>query len=273
MRISYLRKIYPYLTDAKKNIRWRNITDAELDFANKEHQLIANCYSESVRHSMCLTNKGREILKKRIKLEKGETQDPAYKISLSNEGVNEVYRTDRIDYYGKYWELVNEYSGGCLVMLNEDAKLARLSIAFDIAISKFVAKHPMAKPIMSRLYLFPLIKNRRCEHNLPSNAYRWFTGKEPNVIGEAEFSTNLKKHKAEVYDVFENFDSTKDSYVLLTGFNKLPDVDKWHCLPIVNVDKENKVVHLLNKRFNTKHCFSYDEIVNKFKGLVGMRFE
>ena len=152
MKISNLRKIYPYLGNVQKNIHWRNITDAELDFANIELQKIANCYSESVRYALALNPKGRQILKDRIKIENSETLLPAYKIRLNYKGKNEIYRTGKNDYYGKYEDIFNEYTQGFCLVFRDEEKLARLSVGFDIAVSKFIAKHPMAKPILSRLY-------------------------------------------------------------------------------------------------------------------------
>ena len=49
------------------------------------------------------------------------------------------------------------------------------------------------------------------------------------------------------------------------------NLDKWHCLPLISVDKDAKTLELLSKRFNTTSVHSYQEIISKFKGLVGIR--
>ena len=273
MKISLARKIYPLLPECKKNIRWRSITDAELEYSKKEYQLLATCYEESVRHALCQTEKGRALLKKRIKISKDSEIEPDYKIILNIKGKDEIYRVDHCAYYGSHSKLYEEFYSGPLALLKEGAKLAPLNAGVAIAISKMIQKHPSLKPLISRLYLFPIANNRKCEHNLPSNAFRWFTGKEPIVIGETELSLNMIKHKENLTQLFDNYDSNKDCFVALTGNKKVQDIDKWHCLPIINVSKDNKTIELLNKRFNKKTTHSYEEIITKFKGIIGIRLD
>ena len=161
MKISVLRKIYPYLNKSRKNIHWRPITDAELEFSKKEIQMLATCYEESVRHVLSETPKGREILKKRIKISKETPLEPAYKITLNVNGKNEIYRVDNNDYYGGHKKLYEEYYEGPLALLKEGAKLASVNVGIAIAISKMIQKHPSLKPLLSRIYLFPIINIRR----------------------------------------------------------------------------------------------------------------
>ncbi len=271
MKISTLRKIYPYISESKKNLKWRPVTDAELKCATQDYQVLATCYEESVRHVLSLNDIGRSILKSRIKLSKDSLKEPSYKIKFNVNGKEEFYKADKSDYYGRYWDTYNEFYGGALALLADDVKRATLSAGIDISISKMIKKHPFLKPLISRLYMFPLIKNRRCEHNIPSNAFRWYTGKEPIVIGESEFALDMSKHKDKITEILDGYDAQKDCFVLLTGFHKVQDLDKWHCLPLISVDKDAKTVELLNKRFNTISVHSYQEIISKFKGLVGIR--
>ena len=43
MKISILRKIYPYINQNRKNIKWRAISDNELEALKVEKQVISNC--------------------------------------------------------------------------------------------------------------------------------------------------------------------------------------------------------------------------------------
>ena len=272
MKISTLRKIYPYISESKKNLKWRPVTDAELMSATQDYQVLATCYEESVRYVLSSNEIGRNILKNRIKLSKDSLKEPSYKIKFNVKGKEEFYKADKSDYYDKYWNIYNEFYGGALALLGDDVKRATLSAGIDIAISKMIKKHPFFKPLISRLYMFPLIKNRGCEHNLPSNAFRWYTGKEPIVIGESELALDMSKHEEQITEILDGYNPQMDCFVLLTGFHHVQGLDKWHCLSLVSVDKEAKTVELFNKRFNTTSIHSYQEIISKFKGLVGIRF-
>ena len=107
MKLSLLRKYYPFLHQTQKNIHWRPITDAEIQASTKDFQVLANCYEESVRHVLALTPKGEEMLKKRIKISTDSQKEPAYKIKYNVNGKEEIYRADKADYYGKFWKIYN----------------------------------------------------------------------------------------------------------------------------------------------------------------------
>ena len=138
MKVSKLRKFYPYLYEGQKNIHWRPITDAELEHSKKEIQSLATCYEESVRHVLCQTEKGRSILKNRIWISKESEIEPAYKIKLNINGNDELFRVDHSDYYGSYSKLYEEFYRGPLALLKEGEKLATLNAGIAIAISKIM---------------------------------------------------------------------------------------------------------------------------------------
>lgn len=273
MKVKFLRKLYPYINSGKKNIRWRRLTDAELDMAMREEQRLCTCYSESTRYALLSTDKGRELLRKRIMIEKDGSLEPSYKIKLNVNGKDETYRTDRYDYFGKYMRLYEEYYEGPLSFLNENNKRVNISLAMNIAISKMIAKHPTMKSVFSRIYKFPLIRNTRSEFNKPSKAFEWFTGKPPIAIGENSLNLNLKKDAPAVFSILNSFEKGKSSFVVMSANKKINEIDKWHCLPVTNVNREAKTVDLLNKRGNIASTFSFDDIINNFKAIIGMDFK
>ena len=44
MKLSKLRQIYQSLPESSKNIKWRRLSEKELDIAMREPQVISNCY-------------------------------------------------------------------------------------------------------------------------------------------------------------------------------------------------------------------------------------
>ena len=276
MKISLLRKIYPYLNHNMKNIKWRSLTDEEIFRAKNDIQVIANCFDEATRYSLWNSEKGRDILKKRIKIQKDAQMDPAYKITLNIDGKNKTYKALLKDYMGADFDLYKEYSDNSFGLSSFNYSNSKLSLGMNIAIRKMVKQHPFMKPLLSRLYMFPLIKNRACEYNKPSNAFKWFTGKAPLGIGESDLKLNLKGHKDEVLSLLKelgNKDSKDYSFVAVTGNKKVKGIDKWHCLSILNVNNKTEMVKVLNKRTNYKTNIPFDAFVNQFKSIVGIKWE
>ncbi len=276
MKISLLRKIYPYLNHNMKNIKWRSLTDEEIFRAKNDIQVIANCFDEATRYSLWNSEKGRDILKKRIKIQKDAQMDPAYKITLNIDGKNKTYKALLKDYMGADFDLYKEYSDNSFGLSSFNYSNSKLSLGMNIAIRKMVKQHPLMKPLLARLYMFPIIKNRACEYNKASNAFKWFTGQNPISIGESDLSLNLKKHKDEVISLLTdlgNHNSKEYSFVGMTSNKKVKGIDKWHCLSIIGVNNKAKTVKIINKRTNYKTNISFDDFVNKFKAIVGIKWE
>ena len=276
MKISLLRKIYPYLKHNMKNIKWRSLTDEEIFRAKNDIQVIANCFDEATRYSLWNSEKGRDILKKRIKIQKDAQMDPAYKITLNIDGKNKTYKALLKDYMGADFDLYKEYSDNSFGLSSFNYSNSKLSLGMNIAIRKMVKQHPLMKPLLARLYMFPIIKNRACEYNKASNAFKWFTGQNPISIGESDLSLNLKKHKDEVISLLTdlgNHNSKEYSFVGMTSNKKVKGIDKWHCLSIIGVNNKAKTVKIINKRTNYKTNISFDDFVNKFKAIVGIKWE
>lgn len=275
MKLSLLRKIYPCINHANKNIKWRSLTNEELDRAMKDPQMIANCYDEATRYALLASEKGRDFIRKRIKIEKDGCLDPAYKTKLNINGKEEVYRATKLDYYSSSRDLYCDYSLDEHGLRSFNYENSRVGLGVSIAIKKMVAKHPFMKPFLSRMYMFPIIKNRNCEYNKPSNAFKWFTGKTPISYGEDMTSFSLKKHKDNVLDLLNDLgkSDTKDySFVAVTGSKEIKDISSWHTLPIVNVNLKNRQVTVLNKRTHEKIDVGFDDFVNKFKAIVGIKW-
>src|SRR5574344_2492976 len=272
MKISALRKIYPMLKETSKNIKWRSLTDKELDEAMKSKQIVANCYDEATRYVLLGSEKGRDLLRKRIKIQKGTDVDQAYKFKLNVNGKDEIYRATQKDYLGKYYDVYKDYFGKNEEDLFKSHPI-RLSLGVNVGVGKMISKHPEQKSFFSRLYLYPLFRNRSFEFNKPSNAFKWFTGKTPVAIGESDLKNNLKNHRAEVYETLNELgkSTNKDySFVAISGFNKPTGGAKWHCYPIVGVDNKKQTITVLNKRTNMGITLGFDKAIETFKAIVGI---
>ena len=275
MKIGLLRKIYPLISNHSKNIKWRSLTDKELDATMQNPQMIANCFDEATRYSLLSSTKGRDLLKKRIKIEKGAMTDQTYKIRFNVDGKDETYRTTKADYWGKYYGLNKDYNGCKKEFIAPDKPIS-LNLGVSIAISKMVSRHPSQKPLISRLYGQPMFVNRNCEFNRPSNAFKWLTGIEPTNIGEKSIKLTLKSQKKEALQTLNELGnaSSKDySFVALSGHKKTHGIPTWHCLPVIDVNNKNKTVTILNKRTNKQVVMSFDKMIDSFKALVGINWK
>ena len=141
MKIGLLRKIYPLLSRSSKNIKWRSLTDNEFDTAMKNPQMIANCFDEATRYSLLSSTKGRDLLKKRIKIEKGAITDQAYKIRFNVNGKDEIYRATKADYWGRHYGLYKDFNGSPANFLAPNHSIS-LNLGVSTAISKMVSRHP-----------------------------------------------------------------------------------------------------------------------------------
>ena len=274
MNIKSLRKIYPTIKDCHKNISWRRITDAELEKSLSEKQKICDCYSMAVRYALIKSQKGKEILKKRIWVEKGNSDMPAYKIMLTVDGKNEVYRVERSDFLGKFFKLFSAYNEIPRGSGNfAQSECENLNLAIDIATSKMISKHPKEKPWYLRLYAWP--NNKKCEYNRPSKAFEWLTGIKPESVGEDSIKNNLYKGKdlKEVNNILKKIELNNQedySYIIMSGYTDL-DLENWHCLPIISV--ENERVKLKNRRSNNFMEVSYKDLIEKLKSIVGINWK
>ncbi len=274
MKISTLRKVYPYLYRENRNVKWRKLTDSEFETSKNQLQKIANCFDEATRYALLNSTKGKEYLRNRIRIQKGNYHFPAYKINLNVNGKNENFRTYRNDYFSTYKDITKDYAKHNLILTHNRPTLSQ---AINIAVCKMVEKHPKMKPFYLKLHGFPIMNNRNCEFNKPSNAFKWFTGKTPIAIGESGLNLTLKKHKNEVLDLLNDLgnSSPKDySFVVLNGFKKIGKCPhSWHTMAITNVDSKKQTISIIDKRSNTISEISFDDVVNRCKAIVGIKHE
>jgi len=261
MKIGFLRKIYPYLSKDTKNIKWRNLTEQELNRAMEEKQVISNCYDEATRYALLASKKGRKFLKSRIKIQKGENIDPAYKIKLNINGKDEIYRATKNDYKYFFSDIYDNYAKADVIVKPYTAKNSRLSLAVNIAVSKMITKHPSMKPLVSKIFVSPFSRNANCEFNKPSNAFKWFTGKNPIEYGESGINMSLRGYRDETLKLLKSLGKSKPknySFVALTGFQRKKKINSWHTVPITNVNFKEKTVTVLDKRTHNYTTVSFD---------------
>lgn len=269
-----LRKVYPYISNDRKNIKWRRLTDAELESMSNQTQKIANCYLDSTRAVLCASEKGREFLKKRIFVQTGNLDDPAYKFVFNVNGKDEPFRVERNDYYSKYYKIYDRYIEELLTGKLADIFNGMPNIAMDIAVSKMVTKYPKEKEWFLRLYKQPIYENLKCENNRPTKAFEWLTGQKPKiVISEDGLKDKLSNHKEEALNILKKLSelSPKNySFVAMTGSQKSTMIPKWHCVPIIEVKDK---VQIVDKRTNRNFWFKPENFIERFKSIVGIIWE
>lgn len=248
MKLSTLRKIYPYLSNNIKNRKWRSLTDTELNMLQQEKQVISNCYDMSVRHALLATESGRAALKSRIKIQKG-VNNPAFRVKFNINGKDKTYTVEN----------------------NENLSLGKL---LTKTVSKMIQRNPSQKPLISRFGKFGA--NKPCEFNRPSNAIKWYTGKEALSYGEGGINLSLKPYKEKVLDLLTSLgkDNPENySFVVLSGFkpDKCNGGKKMHCLTVAGVDNAKQTLDIINKRTNDVITVGFDEFINKFKGIIGIK--
>jgi len=262
-----------------QNTKWRRMASNEMKQTLKQQQKVCDCYLSATIYALLNSKKGQDIFQKRVFIEKEKNEDPSYKIILSPNGKKETYRVSKKDYFGKFFNIYNNYTeekingkrtGNGLPVCDNNFHLA-----IDIAVAKMIKKHPEQKEFILRL--FPSIKythNYLCELNRPSRAFEWLTGISPLKIGESAFGS-LKDNKEEVRELLNELSETPEdeySFVLLTGAKKPNKVSlSWHCLPLTGFSKEKSLI-LYDRHTEVEQKFTFDEIINNFKGIIGIRW-
>ena len=247
MKIQSLRKVYPYINNKIKTKHWRKVTDADLDSLMQEKQVISNCYDVAVRYALLLTEKGREAIKKVLRIATDENGNLTSKITFHIKEKKKTYRS-----------------------VTSDSRTLGESIGS--AVGKMIRFNPSEKPLISRLGRFGFARFQ--EFNKPSNAFHWYTGKTAIAIGEDTLRPNLKKERNSVIELLNNIADSKEKkpFVVISNHkqSKLNGQRRWHCLPILHVDKEKKQLQIINKRTDEIINLSFDELINNFKAIVGL---
>jgi len=247
MKIKYLRKIYPYLNNNIKNKKWRSLSDAELLSLLKEKQVISNCYDVATRYALLSKVKGKDAVKKIIKVAKTPDGKLTCKIKFNIDDGVKIYRS----------------------VTSSKKTLGQL---ISSAVGKMIRNNPLQKPIFSRFGRFGF--HRFQEFNNPSNAFHWYTNKQVIKIGENSLSLNLKKKKDEVVYLLNNIADNieKSCFVVISNYKKsaLNSNRRWHCLPIVSINKIKKQLEIIDKRTNKIIKLTFDDLINNFKAIVGI---
>lgn len=247
MNIVFLRKMYPYLNANIKNRKWRTLTNKELDALMQEKQVISNCYDVAVRYALMQTKKGRELIKKVIKISKNDDGKRTCKITFHIKDKIKTYRSIT-------------------------SKKRSLGELIGSAVGKMIRCNQSQKPLISRLGRFGF--HRYQEFNKPSNAFFWYTGEKAVSIGENCLFPDLKKYKDRVINLLNKISDSKDksSFVVISSIkpNELNGKRRWHCLPIVDIDKHKKQLKIIDKRTNNIIKLSFDDLINNFKAIVGI---
>jgi len=248
MKLAMLKKIYPYLNNNLKHHKWRKLTNAELDSLMAEKQIVSNCYDVAVRYSLLNSNKGREFLKKNLKVSKNLNDINACKITFNIKNQKKSYKT-----------------------ISDGSKT--LGEMITSTVGKMIKNNPLQKPWISRLGRFGFSKSY--EFNKPSNAFHWYTGKQTISIGENDLNLSLKKRKEDVINLLNKLSdqSPKDySFVAISSWqkNKLNGKKIFHCLPIIGVNKDKKTLQIINKRTDEIINVKFEDFIHKFKAIVGI---
>ncbi len=250
MKVSILSNIYPCINPKIKCKKWRTLTDSELIALKEEKQVISNCYDVAVRYALLATEKGKEILKNIFRISKNSGDARTFKIIFNIDGNKKAYRS----------------------VTSETRSLGEL---VGSAVGKMIRCNPSQKPFISRFGRFGF--HRYQEFNKPSYAFRWYTGKEAISIGENDLLPNLKKYKDAVIDLLNKISEKKEksSFVVISNHkqSKLNGQKRWHCLPIISVDKLRQQLQIINKRTDEIITLSFDEFINNFKSIVGIFHE
>lgn len=253
------------------NIKWRPITDAELDEALNEPQKVSSCFSNAVFQSISLTKTGRDILKSRIKIQTNADSDNAYKFIFTVNGKNEIYRVNPTDYWGKYFKITSRFVEDSFYRGNFSEPQAKsFNIAYNIAISKLIEKHPKQKGILYRICKYPFRQTLKCEFNKPSRAFEWLTGIKPVILCEDGLK-KLKNSPQEAYSMLG--DMAKDgekSFILLTGARKFQKIFSWHCVTVVKILPDLRKVIFYDNKIQKNFTNNYNDIVANFKSIVGI---
>lgn len=247
MKVSILSNAYSCLNPKIKGKAWRSLTDAELLALKNEKQVISNCYDVAVRYALLAIEKGKEIFRNVIKISKNPEKSRTCKITFNINGKKKSYRS----------------------ITSETRTVGEL---IGSSVGKMIRCNPSEKPFISRFGRFGF--HRYQEFNKPSNAFYWYTGKKPISIGEDGLYPSLQKYKDKVVELLNKIADKKgdSSFVVISSYKQSPlnGQRRWHCLPIVNVDKAKKQLQIINKRTDEVITLNFEEFIDNFKAIVGI---
>lgn len=230
-----------------------SMSKKELDSFASAEQHFSDCYLISTVESLSQTENGRKILQSQIRY---DTHNPqiinCYLYNTS--GKREKFSVHSQKAQKGYEE----------VYRRQPNKFLR---SLDISINEYEKKYH-TKPWYSRLAA--MIRTFNFEFGVPSQFMKTLTGIQPPVnIAETDLNLNLKSYKGKVLELFKRMDKDKNhSLVIGTGFRPL-DGKKWHAYVLQDVDLKANKVWVKNKRGNKVRVMTVDEVLSRFKYIVG----
>lgn len=229
-----------------------SISDKDLDSIQTAEQYFSDCYIMSSMDSLSHSSNGRKILKEQIQY---DDENPniinCYLHTKDGEEKFSIPSSEAVAGYEQIYE-------------HQENPILR---TMDISIAEFEKKHK-AKPWICRMA--DKFKTYAFEYSLPSHFMKTVTGIKPTYnIAETDLNIDLKPYKKEVMELFEKMDKEKDhSFVIGSGIKKL-DGRRFHVYVLEDVDLENNVVTVKNKRGNDIKQMTVDEALSSFKYIVG----
>ena len=229
------------------------ISTKEVEALRVAKQHFSDCYIVSSLEAFSNSSNGVKMLQNRISY--FDDNLPTLKCCLYSPDGNKQY------YYVPTSQVRNGYEK---LYKHQDNKIVR---ALDISVNEY-EKQYRTKPFVCRIASF--FKNFTFEFNVVSNFMKQLTGKEPTVnIAEKSFNINLKPYKKEVMELFKRMDKEKDhSFVIGTGIKKV-DGKRWHVYVLEDVNLAENKVTIKNKRGNVRKVISIEEVLDKYKYIVG----
>lgn len=256
---------FSLVNNSRANQFFRKISMKDVLSLKKSTQEYSDCYLISSLNALTNSQNGRNLLRRNIRFAqhkeylqwlKDGIDVTTFKVIFNSVNKNKesfiISPKDINSHYNVFFKQKN-----------------KIVFAIKMAMKKLINKYPDKKPWYCRVFK-PF--NQKFEYNKPSNFLKMFTGVEPINIAENDINLNLKKYKSQVLKLLEKMGKDKDnnySFVIGTGFMAPKNIAFWHCLSINKVDIENKLVYLQNKRANATMIFTFDEIIKKFKFIVG----
>lgn len=229
------------------------ITSREVDSLASAQQHFSDCYLMSTLDSLSRSTNGRQVLHDRI--QRDIDKPNMLNCYLYNEnGVKEKYTIPTQQTFQGYKALYEHQANDIVRSL-------------DISVAEYELKHN-SKPWFCRLA--DKFREFKFEFNLPSHFMKIFTGVKPTVnIAERALNLSLKPYKKEVMALFEKMHQNKDfSFIIGSGIKKV-DGKRFHAYVLEDVNlAENKVV-IKNKRGNEVKTYTVEEVLDKFKYIVG----
>lgn len=229
------------------------ICKKDVESLRSVHQHFSDCYIVSALEAFSNSSNGTKMLQNRISYSDDNLQ--TLKCCLHSPDGNKQY------YYVPVSQAIDGYEK---LYKHQDNKIVR---ALDISVNEY-EKQYRTKPFVCRIASF--FKDFAFEFNVVSSFMKQLTGKEPTVnIAEKSFNISLKPYKKEVMELFKRMDKEKEhSFVIGTGLKKV-DGKRWHVYVLEDVNLEENKVTIKNKRSNVRKVISIEEVLDKYKYIVG----